>query len=127
MLRVEADDSANNLTLKLEGRFAGEEAENTRTLMTRHRHGMRLVVDLTEVTFVDSVGEQVLLFFGQFGAEFVAETSYSLYICERLDLRLAQRWKSDANNSGASLNKRWATHPPRTGTERAKQNRGEGR
>lgn len=70
--------------------------------MTRYRAGMGLVVDLTEVTFVDSVGEQVLLFFGQFGAEFVAETSYSLDICERLHLRLVQGRPSDANTPSAS-------------------------
>ncbi len=102
MLRVEIEDSANSLNLKLQGRFSGDEAENTRTLMTRHRAGMTLGVDLTEVTFVDSVGEQVLLFFGQLGAKFVAETSYSLDICERLHLRLLQDGPSDANTLGTS-------------------------
>jgi hypothetical protein len=102
MLRVEIQDAANNLSFKLQGRFTGDEAENTRTLMTRYRAGMTLVVDLTELTFIDSVGEQVLLFFGQFGAKFVAETSYSLDICERLHLRLLQDGPSDANTLGTS-------------------------
>jgi hypothetical protein len=102
MLRVQIEDSADNLNLKLQGRFTGDEAENTRTLMTRYRAGMTLVVDLTELTFFDSAGEQVLLFFGQFGAKFVAETSYSLDICERLHLRLLQGGPSDANTSGTS-------------------------
>lgn len=90
MLRVETHDSANTLTVKLAGRFTGEGAENTRTLMTCCRDGMTLVVDLTEVTFIDSVGEDVLSFFGRFGAEFVAPTSYSLDVCERLHLRIAK-------------------------------------
>ena len=51
------------LSLKLEGRFTGDDAENTRTLMARCRDGMRLVVDLTEVTFIDSVGEEALVVF----------------------------------------------------------------
>lgn len=103
MLRVEVDDSANTLSLKLQGRLVGEEAKNTHALMTRYREGMKLLVDVTEVTFIDSVGEQVLSFFGRLGAHFIAETSYSLYICERLHLRLAQVELSNRNNtSGAS-------------------------
>ncbi len=102
MLRVEVHRSANSLSLRLEGRFTGNDAENTRTLMARCHHGMTLVVDLTEVTFVDSVGEEVLSFFGLLGAEFVAQTSYTLDICERLHLRLAPGCASDTNTSGPS-------------------------
>ena len=102
MLRVDIRDSANALSLKLEGRFTGNDAENTRTLMARCHDGMTLIVDLTEVTFIDSVGEEVLSFFGRFGAEFAAQTSYALDICERLHLRLAPGRASDANTSGAS-------------------------
>jgi hypothetical protein len=105
MLRVEIQDPANCLSLKLQGRFTGDEAETTRTLMTRYRAGMTLVVDLTELTFIDSVGEQVLSFFDQFGAKFVAETSYSLDICERLHLRLLQDGPSDADTLGTSSTK----------------------
>jgi hypothetical protein len=102
MLRVEANDSADTLSLKLQGRLVGEEAKNTRTLMTRYRAGMRLVVDLTEVTFVDAMGEDLLSFFGGFGADFIAETSYSRYICERLHLHVAVGELSDGNISRPS-------------------------
>jgi hypothetical protein len=102
MLRVEICDSANSLTLKLEGRFTGNDAENTRTLITRCRERMKLVIDLTDVTFIDSMGEEVLSFFGRFGAEFAASTSYTLDICERLHLRLAPDGASDTNTAGAS-------------------------
>ena len=102
MLRVEVDDSANTLSLKLQGRLVGEEAKNTRTLMTRYRAGMRLVVDVTEVTFIDSAGEDTLSFFSHFGAGFIAETSYSRYICERLYLHVAVSEPSDGNTSGPS-------------------------
>jgi hypothetical protein len=102
MLRVDIRNSANVLSLKLEGRFTSNDAENTRTLMARCQDGVSLIVDLTEVTFIDSVGEGVLSCFGGFGAEFVAQTSYTLDICERLHLRLAPGQASDANTSGAS-------------------------
>jgi hypothetical protein len=98
MLRVQIQDSANGLTLKLEGRFTGDDAGNTRVLITRFRYGMGFVLDLTDVTFIDSIGEEVLSFFGRFGAEFVAPTSYTVDVCERLHLRLAR----DGDTSGAS-------------------------
>lgn len=104
MLGVEMHDSASSLSPKLEGRFTGDDADHTRTLMTRCRAGMRLVVDLIEVTFIDSVGEGVLSFFGRFGAEFIAQTSYySLGVCERLRLHLARSGASDANSSSTFL------------------------
>jgi hypothetical protein len=100
MLRVEILDSADTLNLRLEGRFTGEDAEQTRMLATRYRTAMRLVVDLTDVIFIDIVGEEVLSFFGRLGAEFVAPTSYSLDACERLRLPLAPSPNSHANTSG---------------------------
>ena len=102
MLRVDIRDSANALSLKLEGRFTGNDAQNTCALMVRCHDGMELIVDLTEVTFIDSVGEEVLSFFGRFGAKFVAPTSYTLDTCERLHLRVAPSQASGGNTSGTS-------------------------
>jgi hypothetical protein len=102
MLRVEVDDSPNSLSFKLQGRFTGNDAESTRLLVTRCRVGMKLVIDLTDVTFIDSVGEEVLSFFTRFNAEFVAQTSYTLDICERLSLRVTSDGASDTKRSGAS-------------------------
>jgi len=90
MLRVEIQGLPDTLFLKLEGRLTIDEAEHTRTLVRHCEDGIRLVVDLTEITFIDSVGEEVLSFLGEFGAEFVAQTSYTLDVCERLHLRLAR-------------------------------------
>jgi len=97
MLRIEVEDSDNALTLILQGRLAGEQAVNARTLLTRYRPGMRLVVDLREVTFVDASGEDLLSSFGGFGAEFIADSSYSRYICERLHLRVVIGELTDRN------------------------------
>jgi hypothetical protein len=89
MLRVEICDSAETLILRLEGRFTGDDAEHTRTLAARFAARGKLLVDLTEVVFIDAVGEEVLSFLGQFGAEFVAPNSYVFDVCERLNLRVA--------------------------------------
>ena len=96
MLRVEIRDSADTSILRLEGRFTGDDAEHTRTLAARIATRGKLLVDLTEVVFIDAAGEEVLCFLGQFGAEFVAPNSYLLDACERLNLRVAP-------NSGAHL------------------------
>ncbi len=90
MLRVEMHDAANAMIMKLEGRFTGEYAEYARSLVTRCETGLRLIVDLAEVTAVDSVGEEVLSLFGRLGAEFVADNIYARYLCERLHLPLTR-------------------------------------
>jgi hypothetical protein len=95
MLRVEICDSAETLLLKLEGRFTGRDAEHTRTLTTCLAAREKLLVDLTDVVFVDATGEEVLSFLGRFGAEFVAPNSYVLDVCERLNLHVAPNGSSD--------------------------------
>jgi hypothetical protein len=70
----------------LEGRFTGDDAEHVRMLITRCPVDARPTVDLTDVVFIDAVGEEVLSFFGRFGAAFVAPNSYALDVCERLNL-----------------------------------------
>lgn len=102
MLRVETQQSDGSLICRLEGRFTGEGAEEVRTLVTRCDSGLRLVVDLTEMLFVDGIGEQVLSFAKKLGAQFIADTAYSRDVCERLDLPLAGRSKTKPELSGRS-------------------------
>jgi len=90
MFRVETHDGANELVMKIEGQLSGYYAEHTRTLMARSNTGKRLVVDLTDVTFVDSGGEEVLSLFGRLGAKFIADNAYSRDLCERLHLPLSR-------------------------------------
>jgi hypothetical protein len=91
MLRVETQRLDGALICRLEGRFTGEGAEEVRRLVTRCDSELEFVVDLTDVMFIDAIGEQVLLFVKRLGAQFVAETSYSRDVCERLGLPFSQR------------------------------------
>jgi hypothetical protein len=89
MLRVQIHNSADTWYMTFEGRFAGDDAEHARMLIARCPTRVKLIADLTEVVFIDSVGEEVLSFFGRLGAEFIAPTSYILDLCERLHLPVA--------------------------------------
>jgi len=90
MLRVEFQDGGNTLTMRLEGRFVGPFANDTRDRVTRCKIPPRLIVNLSEVTFVDAVGEEVLSWLARMGWEFVAENCYPLHVCERLHLPVAR-------------------------------------
>jgi hypothetical protein len=98
MLRAEMQDSAKGLVVRLAGRFAGDDAEYVRMLVTRCNIERGLVVDLTDVTFIDSVGEATLSFFSRLKAKFVANDVYVLGVCQQLHLPLARngKWKEAA-------------------------------
>ena len=98
MFRAEYDRFANSPTLRLEGRFVGDWTEQAKSLVTKTSVPAGLIIDLTEVTYVDSVGEEVLIWFRVSGAMFLAETSYALDVCERLHLLLKE---NPSNSSGA--------------------------
>ena len=105
MLRVETEELEGNLICRLEGRFTSQGAEEVRTLLTRSDGKLELVVDLTDVMFIDAIGEEVLLFVKRLGAQFVAETSYSRDVCERLQLPFVDKRKSnmqDTRNSNGN-------------------------
>jgi hypothetical protein len=72
--------------LRMEGRFVGEFAEHARTLVGHSEVTMNLVADLSELSFVDATGEEVLLWFRQVGVKFMADSAYSRDVCERLEL-----------------------------------------
>lgn len=101
MLRVKTSHTVDILTFKLEGRLTGERAEQVRTLVTRSNSEIKLVVDITELMFVDALGEEVLSFLKRLGAQFLAETAYSLDVCERLHLPLIRKQASDGHPSAA--------------------------
>ena len=88
MLRAELHHIENGLTLKLEGRLVGEWALQVKSLVTKEILPKRFLVDLTEVTYVDSIGEQVLIWLCTLHAEFAAQTCYGRDLCERLHLTL---------------------------------------
>ena len=91
MFRAEMQWLASGPTLKLEGRLVADWAEQARCLVTKDVLPKDLIVDLTEVSYVDSVGEQLLKWLASAGAVFIAGNVYALTVCDRLHLSLIQR------------------------------------
>ena len=91
MFRAEILWLANGPTLKMEGRLVGEWAEQATHLVTTDLVPKGLIVDLTEVSYVDSAGERLLSWLGSVGAVFVASGVYAPGVCERLGLSPVRR------------------------------------
>jgi len=89
MLRIEMHESADSMTIRMEGRFVSKFAEDAKSLISRCTLPAEVIVDLSEVTFVDAAGAEVLTWLGEIGVQFVAEDAYSHDVCERLGLSLA--------------------------------------
>jgi STAS domain-containing protein len=103
MLRVEMHDGNGTLIMRLYGRLSGEYAADIRKLLTRCNPKTRLVVDLTEVTFVDAAGEEVLSSFGREHGAFIAENVYAKSLCERLRLPLVRSRRRKRDRSTAAV------------------------
>ena len=92
MLRVQFDDDGNGtLTVRLEGRLVGLYAEDARVTLARYHVPASILVDLSEVTFVDAFGEKVLLWLGRLGAKVVGVNVYTRSLCERLHLEVSEQ------------------------------------
>jgi len=88
MIRAKFIQRNEGRALKLEGRLVGAWAVQVKSLLSRHFVSHGFLVDVSEVTYVDSVGEQLLVWLGDLRAKFVAETGYARNVCEKLQLDL---------------------------------------
>jgi len=91
MFRAEILWLENGLTLKMYGRLVADWAEQARRLVTSEVVPTGLIVDLTEVSYVDSAGERLLTWLSSVGAVFVTSGAYTNCVCERLDLSPVRR------------------------------------
>ena len=86
MVKVEFHEKDDFTTVRIEGRFGGHFAEDARNLIARRKVSGKLVVDLSELTWADSIGEEVLCWLGRIGCKFVAGNAYAAFVCENLGL-----------------------------------------
>ncbi len=85
MLRIDLLESDH---LRMSGRLVEGCRGEVETFVASHETGHNTVIDLSEVTYIDAAGEEVLFWLGQRGMRFTANNSYTLHICERLQLRM---------------------------------------
>ncbi len=81
---------ADRPVLKMEGRLVADWAEEARLLVTKEVVPKSLLVDLTELSYIDHAGEQLLQWLASLGAKFLAGSVYTLSVCENLHLPLLQ-------------------------------------
>ena len=89
MVRITFEEHLSGVIMRVQGRLVAQFAEEAKQSIVRRKLPAELVVDLSEVTFADSAGEDALRWLSGVGAKFVADGSYSLHLCERLHLPLA--------------------------------------
>jgi len=114
MFRAESQWLASGPTLKLEGKLVADWAEQARRLVTKDVLPEGLIVDLTEVSYVDSVGEQFLKWLAGVGAVFIAGSVYAFVLCDRLRLppmqEITERRKRRHGSSGEKSSIKYS-HP----------------
>ena len=108
MFRAEILWFANGPTLKMDGKLVGQWAEQARDLVTADIVPKGLIVDLTDVTYVDSAGERLLSWLGSVGAVFEVSGVYAIGVCERLGLSAI---RSVCSRRRGSRGERFSTYP----------------
>jgi hypothetical protein len=86
MLQADFERGYDGLVLKLDGRLVAAWAVQVKCLVSRHFVPNGSLVDLSRVTCVDSVGEQLLLWLRDLQSQFIAQTCFARDVCERLHL-----------------------------------------
>lgn len=98
MLRVEFHNNGNPTVLRIEGRLVGTFAEDARNLVSSTKIPRGVIVDLSELSFVDSVGEGLLSYLGRLGCKFIPGNTYAAYICKTLNLPLTRAAENGAGH-----------------------------
>jgi len=86
MFRMEFCEMPNWPYVRVEGRFVGDFAEHARLLIAKAEAPSRFVVDLSDMSYIDEVGEEVLIWFKEIGVRFTTDSLYSHGVCDRLQL-----------------------------------------
>ena len=100
MFRAEIRWLASGPTLKMKGRLVRHWAAQARSLVTKDVIPEGLIVDLAEVTYIDSAGEDLLKWLGCIGAQFAADNIYAVNVCERLHLPILENMTARQSNCG---------------------------
>lgn len=70
----------------MKGSLVRDWAMQARSLVPGNVIPKGLIVDLTDVSYIDTAGEDLLKWLSSIGAEFAGNSVYAVKICERLHL-----------------------------------------
>jgi hypothetical protein len=98
VLKISLSTRENHPLYVLEGRLAGLWAKELIRVTSQLGPGTTSVFDLENVYYVDSLGENTLLWLNRLGATFIAENVYGKDLCRRLHLRRSTETKPSASN-----------------------------
>ncbi len=90
MLRISVETGSDTVSLKLQGKLAGpwvDELERSWYRATVDSQGRSMVVDLSEVTFIDAEGKKLLTWMFQQGAELRASDCMNKSVVEEIRSR----------------------------------------
>lgn len=91
MLRITVQTEAGKTLLKLDGKITGpwvKELESCWEMLRRVQAGKKLVVELTEVSFINSAGNLLLERMHREGAELLGEGPLTRSIVEEIEGRV---------------------------------------
>ncbi len=97
MVRITFEERPMGVTIRIMGRLVGHFAQESKQLVLHRNFPADLIVDLSDITFTDIDGEEALTWLGKLGAKFIAQSSYSSDLCERLHLRLSTEMTADVS------------------------------
>src|SRR5580658_10640063 len=94
VLRITIVDTPSEQNWILQGRLIGPWAAELRSTWKRayaQRTGRSCIVDLSQVTFIDTSGERVLTKMMRAGAHFIVSGLYATQVIENLQVRCKNR------------------------------------
>lgn len=98
MLRITLPTCEDHPEFLLEGKLAGLWVKELIRVTGHLGPGTTAVFDLENVIYVDSLGEETLLWLNRLGAGFIVENVYGRNLCKRLRLRRATETKPGMAN-----------------------------
>jgi hypothetical protein len=88
MLRITFHGLVHDMKIRMEGRFASTYAEEALKFVLLFKAPSTVAVDISELSFIDEIGEDLLSGLGGLGVKFVADSLYAFDVCERLHLQV---------------------------------------
>lgn len=91
MVRITTTPDGEVLRVKVEGRLVGLWVDELRTVLLRHSPLGAVKLDITDVSFVDDRGEQLLIWLYRIGGSFCEGGVFSDFLFSRLGIPTERR------------------------------------